>query len=312
MVVIVNVAVVAPEATVTVDGKVALLLLDDRVTAVPPGPAGPLRVIVAVEELPPTTSVGDSETAVRLAALTVRDAVKELAPWVAVSVAEVELDTGVVVIENVPEVAPAATVAVEGTEAVALLDERLITNPPVGAGPLSVRVPVELDPPTTVVGEIENAFNAGGLTTRVALTEIPPSDAEIVADSAVDTAMVLIGKVAVFWPDITVTFAGTVTPVVSDDKLTTTPPVGAFALSVTVPVDGAPPKTEFGEMVSVDGVGMFSIRSTNAEKIIAPQPVTVSQPGPALDCCPLGRLPLVPEMTSKNRVGSPLKEYRRS
>lgn len=57
-VVTVNVAVVAPAATETELGTVALALLDVNVTVVPLGPAAPLRVTVPVEEDPPTTVVG--------------------------------------------------------------------------------------------------------------------------------------------------------------------------------------------------------------------------------------------------------------
>ena len=57
-----------------------------------------------------------------------------------------------VVTVNVPVVAPAATVAVAGTVADAVSDETLTVKPPVGAGPLIVTVPVDGDPPETVVG----------------------------------------------------------------------------------------------------------------------------------------------------------------
>ena len=54
---------------------------------------------------------------------------------------------------NVLLVAPAGTVMLLGTEAIlAELLERVTVRPPVGAGPLSVTVPVELLPPFTVVG----------------------------------------------------------------------------------------------------------------------------------------------------------------
>jgi hypothetical protein len=58
-VVIVKVALVLPLATVTVAGTAAtdLLLLDNETTAPPLG-AGPLRVTVPVELLPPLTVVG--------------------------------------------------------------------------------------------------------------------------------------------------------------------------------------------------------------------------------------------------------------
>lgn len=58
-VVTVKVAVVAPAATVTFAGTVATeVLLLERVTAMPPAGAGPLRVTVPVDGLPPCTLVG--------------------------------------------------------------------------------------------------------------------------------------------------------------------------------------------------------------------------------------------------------------
>jgi hypothetical protein len=64
-----NVAVVAPEATVTLAGTVAtevLLLL--IVTRAPPPGAGPFSVTVPVDELPPRTDVGLNVTELRVAA----------------------------------------------------------------------------------------------------------------------------------------------------------------------------------------------------------------------------------------------------
>jgi hypothetical protein len=68
-------------------------------------------------------------------------------------VTDVEAVTLAVLTVNVALLAPAATVTVAGTVAVdVLLLERETTAPPVGAGPLSVTVPVEGDPPVTLVG----------------------------------------------------------------------------------------------------------------------------------------------------------------
>jgi len=69
----VNVAVMLLAGTVTVAGTVAAdgLLLDRRITA-PPAPAGPLRVTVPVDGVPPRTEVGLTETAVSTAAETLR------------------------------------------------------------------------------------------------------------------------------------------------------------------------------------------------------------------------------------------------
>jgi hypothetical protein len=61
--------------------------------------------------------------------------------------------TAVVVTLNVADVAPAATVTVEETAAAESLLESPTTDPPAGAGPVRETVPVELLPPTTLVGE---------------------------------------------------------------------------------------------------------------------------------------------------------------
>jgi hypothetical protein len=62
-VVIVNFALVAPAATVTLAGTLTTAELSDSVTIVPPAGAAALRVTVPLEELPPTTLVGFSDTA---------------------------------------------------------------------------------------------------------------------------------------------------------------------------------------------------------------------------------------------------------
>ncbi|SRR5712664_154542 len=60
LVLTVNVALVAPAATVTLDGTLAAaVLLLDSATAAPPDGAAPLSVTVPVEDcVPPTTLVG--------------------------------------------------------------------------------------------------------------------------------------------------------------------------------------------------------------------------------------------------------------
>src|SRR5436190_24326744 len=68
LVLTVNVALVAPAATVTLEGTVATdVLLLESATCAPPDGAGPLSVTVPVEESPPVTVVGlsDSEVSVR-------------------------------------------------------------------------------------------------------------------------------------------------------------------------------------------------------------------------------------------------------
>ena len=59
VVVTVKVAEVAPPGTITLAGTVATdVLLLERVTTAPPPGAGPLKVTVPVEGLPPATLVG--------------------------------------------------------------------------------------------------------------------------------------------------------------------------------------------------------------------------------------------------------------
>ena len=61
LVLTVNVADVAPAATVTLAGtRAAVVLLLESATCAPPAGAGPLNVTVPVDEFPPTTLVGFS------------------------------------------------------------------------------------------------------------------------------------------------------------------------------------------------------------------------------------------------------------
>src|SRR3981081_384249 len=63
LVLTVNVALVAPAATVTLEGTLAaVVLLLESVTCAPPDGAGPLNVTVPVEEFPPVILVGFSES----------------------------------------------------------------------------------------------------------------------------------------------------------------------------------------------------------------------------------------------------------
>ena len=68
VVVTVKVVLVAPAATVTLAGTVAVAALLESVTTAPPVGAAALKVAVPVEKLPPTTLVGFTDTADKLAA----------------------------------------------------------------------------------------------------------------------------------------------------------------------------------------------------------------------------------------------------
>lgn len=143
------------------------------VTPAPPAGAGPLSVTVAVDELPPTTLVGFKLSEEGVGALTVRFAVRITALYVAEIEAVVVLATAVVVTGNVAVVAPAATVTLGPTWAAGLLLASVITAPPAAARPVSVTVPVEELPPTTVAGLRDTVESDAGLTVNPALFVVP-------------------------------------------------------------------------------------------------------------------------------------------
>ena len=74
-------------------------------------------------------------------------------------------------------VAPAAMVTLEGTTATAELLESETTAPPAGAGPFNATVPVDGDPPVTVVGfsvsEVRLGPDAAGVIVSKALCCAP-------------------------------------------------------------------------------------------------------------------------------------------
>jgi hypothetical protein len=78
-----------------------------------------------------------------------------------VIVAAVELATVVVFTVNVALVAPAATVTLAGTVAADMSLETDTFAPAYGAGPLRVTVPVEEDPPVTLLGLSDRPVNVG-------------------------------------------------------------------------------------------------------------------------------------------------------
>jgi len=156
LVLTVNVALLAPAATITLVGTVAAALLPlERETVAPPAGAGPLNVTVPVEGDPPVTLVGFSvseERVGRACGSTVSEAVLVTPAYDAEMVTGVDAVTALVLTVNVALLAPAAIVTLADTLAAPLLLESSTCAPPVSAGPLSVTVPVEGDPPVTLVG----------------------------------------------------------------------------------------------------------------------------------------------------------------
>lgn len=140
----------------------------------------------------------------------------------------------------------------DGTEAAAaLLLCRATAAPPVGAGPVSVTVPVEFVPPTTEVGFSDSAESVAGLTVSVAPACMPLNVPEMFTVLVAATAEVVTVNVAVTLPAATIALAGTcATLVLLVDIATARPPAGAAPLKVTVPVDELPPTRVVGFSVT--------------------------------------------------------------
>jgi hypothetical protein len=199
LVVTVKVRLVAAAGTVTLAGTLAAAESSDRATTVPPDGAAALSVTVPVEELPPATVVGLSDSALRVA--DVERVMLRAANWnVSPSAAEswtVVLSTGNVVIWKVALVAPAGTVTVAGTLAEpGRLLPRLTLTPPDGAALPSVTVPVEGVPPGTLLGFTLSPVSAGRLGETVSVAErvTPRPVTEIVTSVGTSTGLVVMSN----------------------------------------------------------------------------------------------------------------------
>lgn len=103
------------------------------------------------------------------------------------------------------------------------------------------------NPPEAMVDgarlKLARCIGAGVIVRRaVVVSPRYPPVAEIVAEPDVTAEFVATVNVAVLAPEETVTLAGTVATLVSEDaRVMTTPPAGAFPSIATVPVDSVPP-----------------------------------------------------------------------
>lgn len=153
-------------------------------------------------------------------------------------------------IEKVTEDDPEGIVTVAGTVALIELDETLTTMPLEPAFPLTLTLPDELVPPTTVAGEMMNPAKVAGFSVRFAVNDVVASVAVSVSVTIMSTPTVPIGNVAVLDPAGTVTVAGTEALGVEESE-TTVPPTGAGAVRVTVPVELLPPRRLVGATVKL-------------------------------------------------------------
>lgn len=206
--------------------------------------------------------------------------------------------TGIVVTVKVADVPPARTLTDEGTVARLVFDERPTEIPVLGAGPVRVTVPVDLVPPTTLAGLSVRPLKEGGSMVRVPVAELLPKVAVTMTGVDAPIAVVVAVKVAELAPAGKETLAGTITAEEAEVNITVAPPGGAAAVSPMVPVDVVPPTTEGGENAKFPTPTVPKTRFTNPEKIIAPHPEAVSQPGPATEVWLFGKVPLEPDTTS--------------
>jgi len=159
-------------------------------------------------------------------------------------------------------------VTVDGTVATeVLLLKRLISTPPVPAGPLSVTVPCEEPDDLTVLGarlsddKIGVAGTGGGGSTLTGWTvkladTIAPEYAALswTLAGAVTDPVFTVNDAAVV-PALIVTLAGTLaTPELPLVNETAAPPLGAAAVRVTVPLEVLPPVTDVGLSENEDKV----------------------------------------------------------
>jgi hypothetical protein len=146
--------------------------------------------------------------------------------------------------------------------------------PPTGAGPFRVTVPVTLLPPTAGLGERDRLAIQGSIV-RFAEELTSMQLAVIVTVVAVETQLVVTGKVLLVCPAGTVTDAGTTARPELLLNPTIIPPAGAGPLSSTVPVDWVPfvlpPTTVGGLSVSEFKAGR-SVIAADCELLCEPDP----------------------------------------
>lgn len=255
-------ALLAPAATVTEAGTVTAVLVDERLTLIPPLGAGALRDTVQASVAAP---VMDPLAQANPFNVGTEDAVPVPLRVIA-AVIPVELLLLLVMV-NVPVTAPAAvgsnlmvkTVVWPGLSVSGKVVPETVKPVPASAGALMVRgkFPTELKVSDFVVGVFTTTLPKASdvaLVVRVrvaasswseAVLEIAPSVAVRVAVAAVKLVQFTVAvKLAVVAPAATETEAGTVTAVLLLASVTLDPPIAAAALMVSVQTSVVEPVTE--------------------------------------------------------------------
>jgi hypothetical protein len=138
---------------------------------------------------------------------------------------------------------PAAIVMAAGKLRLVEFEVIATTDPPIGAGPERVIVPVAGEPPVTVAGAKVKFIGLGGTTDRFVETDIPPRTAEIFAPCAIFVGKVVIGKDTEDAPTGIITVAGTLAKFELEFNKMSRPPDGAIPVVVTRAVTVFPPAT---------------------------------------------------------------------
>jgi hypothetical protein len=246
-------------------------------------------VTVPVTGVPPTTRVELSVTADTAgpvaAGVTPSVNARVAEPCAARMSTDVLVETGLVETVNEAVSAPAGTVTLPGTVAIDVSSlDSVTTIPPAVAGAVRLTVPVADEPPVTESGLMNRLLSVGlfVFTVSVAVRDTPPALAVMTDPLVLVVVPAVIVNVALVAPAGTVTLAGTVAavvfPLVSE---TTTPPAGAAALKVTVPVLVSPSRTVLGFRVRLAGVGVAAAPvvtvSTADRDTPPPVPVIVAE-----------------------------------
>jgi hypothetical protein len=166
----VNVAEVAPAATVTEAGTVAaFVLLLESATARPPVGAALPSVTVPVAEAPPVTVLGEIDSAFGMAAHTLNEPVAVLPLAVALMETNRLEATGFVEVEKSALLEPEGIVTLVNKgcadEASLVVKETTVST---GAAPFKVTVPVVVPPPYKLPGFKLTLAGTTGLTVNTA------------------------------------------------------------------------------------------------------------------------------------------------
>lgn len=243
--------------TVTVAGRVRAALLEVRVTTCPAAGAAAERVIVQEAAPPAGMEAGRQERMLGTGnPVTVMEAVFEAPLAVAVTTTGALTVTEAAVTEKEAEVAPAATVTEAGVVRTALLSERVTSWPPAGAAAESVMVQEEEPPELMEAGEHDSVPGTGKeVTVTEAVLEVPLAIAVTTTAVLAVTEPAVTEKAAEVAPAATVTEAGVVSAALLSERVTSWPPVGAAAESVTVQEADPPEVREAGKHERVLGMG---------------------------------------------------------